>query len=255
MKTKPALSLFPVTGLPLIEPGCDLAALIIEHLGRNGLKPQDGDVITIAQKIVSKAENRLVNLKDIEPSAEARLLAYSTNKDPRLTELILRESTHIVRDTPEVLIVEHRIGLVLANAGIDRSNVTGDDDTVLLLPEDPDTSARRLKETLDAHFGIRLGVLITDSIGRPWRLGTTGIAIGCAGLQVLTNMRGRQDLFGRVLHVAEVATGDCLAGAVELLMGEGAEAVPLVLVRGLKAGETTQTAKTLVRAADENLFK
>ncbi len=255
MKTKPTLSFFPVTGLPLIEPDCDLAPLIVEHLGKNGLKPQDGDVVAIAQKIVSKAEGRLVNLQDIEPSAEARLLAYSTDKDPRLTELILRESTRIVRDTPDVLIVEHRIGLVLANAGIDRSNVTGDDDTVLLLPEDPDASARRLKESLDAHFGIRLGVLITDSIGRPWRLGTTGIAIGCAGLEVLTNMRGRQDLFGRILHVAEVATGDCLAGAVELLMGEGAEAVPLVLVRGLQAGESTQSAKTIVRAADDNLFQ
>ncbi len=255
MKPKPALSLFPVTGLPFIEPGCDLAALIIEHLGKNRLKPQDGDIVAIAQKIVSKAEDRLVNLKDIEPSAEARLLAYSADKDPRLTELILRESTRIVRDTPDVLIVEHRTGLVLANAGIDRSNVQGDDDTVLLLPEDPDASARRLKETLDAHFGIRLGVLITDSVGRPWRLGTTGIAIGCAGLEALNDMRGRQDLFDRVLQVAEVATADCVAGAATLLMGEGAEAVPLVLVRGLNAGESNQSAKTIVRSADDNLFQ
>jgi len=254
MMPTPALSFFPVTGLPFIASGCDLAALIIEHLGKAGLTPQDGDVLAIAQKIVSKAEGCLVDLKDIEPSAEARGLAYSTEKDPRIAELILRESTRIVRDTPTVLIVEHRLGLVLANAGIDRSNVEGDEDTVLLLPDDPDASAGRLKETLDTHFGIRLGVLITDSIGRPWRLGTTGIAIGCAGLEALNDMRGRQDLFGRVLQVAEVATADCVAGAAGLIMGEGAEAIPLVLVRGLQAGASTQSAKAIVRCADDNLF-
>ncbi len=250
----PALSFFPVSGLPLIEPGCDLAALIVEHLGKAGLAPRNSDVLAIAQKIVSKAEGRLVNLKDIEPSAEARRLAYSKQKDPRIAELILRESNRIVRDTPGVLIVEHRLGIVLANAGIDRSNVKGDEETVLLLPEDPDKSAYQLKETLDAHYGVRLGVVITDSVGRPWRLGTTGIAIGCAGLESLNDMRGRHDMFGRVLQVAEVATADCIAGAAALVMGEGAEALPVVLVRGLKAGESTQTARTIVRSADENLF-
>lgn len=250
----PALSFYPVTSLPLIEPGCDLATVIIEHLAGAGLAPQDGDVLAIAQKIISKAEGCLVDLKDVEPSAEARQLAYSSAKDPRLAELILRESTRIVRDTPAVLIVEHRLGLVLANAGIDRSNVKGDDDTVLLLPDDPDASAQRLKAKLDAHFGVRLGILITDSVGRPWRLGTTGIAIGCAGLQAIDDRRGGHDLFGRELQVAEVATADCIAGAASLIMGEGAEAIPLVLVRGLQAGESTQSAKTIVRAADENLF-
>jgi len=255
MMPKPALSFFPVSGLPLVEPGCDLAALIIEHLGKAGLVPQNGDVLAIAQKIVSKAEDCFVNLKDIEPSPEAQRLAYSSEKDPRIAELILRESTRIVRDTPGVLIVEHRLGIVLANAGIDRSNVDGDEDSVLLLPDDPDASARRLKETLDAHFGIRLGIVITDSVGRPWRLGTTGITIGCAGLEALNDMRGQQDMFGRVLQVAEVATADCVAGAASLIMGEGAEAVPLVLVRGLEAGESKQSAGTIVRPANENLFK
>lgn len=250
----PALSFFPVHGLPLIEPGSDLAGLIIEHLGKTGFVLQDGDVLAIAQKIVSKAEGCLVDLKEIEPSPEARQLSYSKEKDPRIAELILRESTNIVRDTPDVLIVEHRLGIVLANAGIDRSNVSGDEDTVLLLPDDPDASANRLKETLDRHFGIRLGVVITDSVGRPWRLGTTGIAIGCAGLEVLDDMRGLTDMFGRVLQVAEVATADCVAGAATLIMGEGAEAIPVVMVRGVKTGESTQTAKTIVRPAKENLF-
>ena len=255
MMPTPALSFFPITGLPLIEPGCDLAALFIEHLDRAGIEPQDGDVLTIAQKIVSKAEDRFVSLKDIEPSPEARLLAYSAEKDPRIAELVLRESTHVVRDTPAVIIAEHRIGIVLANAGIDRSNVNDDDETVLLLPEDPDASAKQLKATLDAHYSIRLCIIITDSVGRPWRLGTTGIAIGCAGLEALNDMRGQHDMFGRVQQVAEVATADCVAGAASLLMGEGDEAIPLVLVRGLEAGESTQSAKTIVRPAGENLFK
>ncbi len=254
MMPTPALSFFPISSLPLIEPGCDLCALLVEHLGKAGLTPQDGDVLAIAQKIISKTEGCLVDLKDIEPSADARALAYSSEKDPRLAELILRESTRIVRDTPTVLIVEHRLGLVLANAGIDRSNVDGDDDIVLLLPDDPDASARRLKEKLEAHYRIRLGVLITDSVGRPWRLGTTGIAIGCAGLRAMDDRRGRRDLFDRVLQVAEVATADCVAGAASLIMGEGDEAIPLVLVRGLDADVSTQSAKDIVRTADENLF-
>ncbi|MDP7660778.1 MAG: coenzyme F420-0:L-glutamate ligase, partial [Gammaproteobacteria bacterium] len=173
----------------------------------------------------------------------------------RLAELILRESARIVRDTPKVLIVEHRLGIVLANAGIDRSNVNNDEDTVLLLPVDPDASARRLKATLDAHFGVRLGIVITDSVGRPWRLGTTGIAIGCAGLAAMHDMRGLSDMFGRVLQVAEVATADCVAGAATLLMGEGAEAIPVVLMRGLQAGKPEQSAQTIVRSANENLFE
>jgi len=250
----PALSFFSITSLPLIEPGCDLAALIIEHIDKAELAPQNGDLLAIAQKIISKAEGCLVDLKDIKPSAEACQLAYSTTKDPRIAELILRESTRIVRDTPTVLIVEHRLGLVLANAGIDRSNVDGDEDRVLLLPDDPDASARQIKAALDAHYGIRLGVLITDSVGRPWRLGTTGIAIGCAGLQAMDDRRGRRDLFDRVLQVAEVASADCVAGAASLIMGEGAEAIPLVLVRGLNDGESTQSAQTIVRTASENLF-
>ncbi|MDH3977857.1 MAG: coenzyme F420-0:L-glutamate ligase [Gammaproteobacteria bacterium] len=251
----PALSLYPVPGLPLIEAGCDLAALIIEHTQAANLTPEPGDVFVIAQKIVSKAENCFVDLRDIEPSHEARLLAYSSEKDPRIAELILRQSRAIVRDTPTVLITEHKLGIVLANAGIDRSNVDGHEDIVLTLPENPDQSARELQTRLQDAFGVKLGVVITDSVGRPWRMGTTGLAIGCAGTRVLDDRRGRVDLFGRVLQVAEVGTADCVASAAGLLMGEGDESTPVVLIRGLETGDFDQPATDIIRPEAENLFK
>jgi coenzyme F420-0:L-glutamate ligase/coenzyme F420-1:gamma-L-glutamate ligase len=251
----PNLSLFAVPGVPEVEPGADLARVLIDSIDGASLRILDGDIVAIAQKIVSKAEGRLVDLDDIEPSAQARSLAYAGGKDPRLAELILRESNRVVRDTPTVIIVEHRSGIVLANAGIDRSNVAGDDDTALLLPEDADASAAALKRHLDSHYGVSIGVLITDSVGRPWRVGTTGIAIGCAGIEAMNDMRGELDMFGRVLQVAEVATADCVAGAAGLVMGEGAEGVPVVIVRGMNAGTSKQTAQNILRPADEDLFK
>lgn len=253
--TVPALSVYPVTGLPEIEPGADLAVSIASALRGANLQPGNGDVLAIAQKIVSKAEDRFVDLRTVTPSPAAEQLAGQTDKDPRAVELILRESRRVVRHSPGVIIVEHRLGIILANAGIDRSNVGGDEDVVLLLPEDPDVSARHLKAALEARLGVRLGIIITDSVGRPWRLGTTGIAIGCAGLTALEDLRGDKDRRGRVLQVAEVATADCTAGAAALVMGEGAEGVPVVLVRGLDAAESGQSAKTLLRPADEDLFR
>jgi len=251
----PALCVYSIPDLPLIEPGTNLAAVIETAVRQVNLQPAAGDVLAIAQKIVSKAEDRIVHLSDVQPSDQAQELAQSTAKDPRLVELILRESRRVVRQTRNIIIVEHRLGLVLANAGIDRSNVAGDEDTVLLLPQDPDASARRLKKELDARFGVRLGILITDSVGRPWRLGTTGIAIGCAGLTSLNDLRGQPDMFGRVLQVAEIATADCAAGAAALVMGEGAEAIPVVLIRGLDAGDVAQNAMTILRPTDEDLFR
>jgi len=251
----PAIALYPVPGLPLVDADTDLAAVIATAVSESGLQPQNGDVIAVAQKIVSKAEGCLVNLNDITPSAEARELVRGGEKDARLAELILRESRRVVRHNADVIIVEHRLGIVLANAGIDRSNVTGDEEIVLVLPEDPDASAALLKRSLEEFFGVRLGVIITDSVGRPWRLGTTGIAIGCAGLTTLTDMRGQVDMFGRVLQVAEVATADCIAGAAALIMGEGAEAMPVVLIRGVDARDSHQNARTILRAEKENLFQ
>jgi len=251
----PALTFSPVPGIPEVEPGDDLAAVLGGCIETAGLEVIDGDVIAVAQKIVSKAEGRFVHLGDIVPSAAALALEYSKEKDPRLAELILRESRRIVRDTPVVLIVEHRSGIVLANAGIDRSNVRGDDDTALLLPEDADASATALKQQLDRRFGVSLGVLITDSVGRPWLMGTTGLAIGCAGIDAMHDMRGDHDRFGRVLQVAEVAVADSLAGAANLVMGEGDEGVPAALIRGVGAGSSTQSARDILRPADEDLFK
>ncbi len=251
----PAIAFYPVPGLPQVNADTNLAAIIQAAISAADLQPQNGDVFAVAQKIVSKAEGRLVNLNDVKPSTEARDLARGGDKDPRLAELILRESRRIVRHSAEVIIVEHNLGIVLANAGIDRSNVAGDEDIVLLLPEDPDASAALLRQALEECFGVHLGVIITDSIGRPWRLGTTGIAIGCSGVTALTDMRGQVDMFGRVLQVAEVATADCVAGAAGLVMGEGAEAVPVVLVRGTNAQASDQNARTILRPEHENLFQ
>lgn len=251
----PAIALFPVPGIPLIDAGSDLATIIATAISNAGLRPESGDVLAIAQKIISKAEGCIVDLREITPSEKARELAKDGAKDPRLVELIIRESRRIIRHSAGVIIVEHRLGLVLANAGIDRSNVAGDEDTVLLLPDDPDTSALNLQRALKEHFGVHFGIIITDSIGRPWRLGTTGIAIGCAGMTALEDMRGRTDIFGRVLQVAEVATADCLAGAAGLVMGEGAESMPVVMIRGVSAGPSDQNARTVLRPENENLFQ
>jgi coenzyme F420-0:L-glutamate ligase/coenzyme F420-1:gamma-L-glutamate ligase len=251
----PALSVFPVPGLPQIRAGADLASIIVGAARENDLQPADDDIFAVAQKIVSKSEDCVADLGQISPSPEAIELAEKTDKDPRMVELILRESNRVVRYGPGVLIVEHRTGIVLANAGIDRSNVGDGEDTVLLLPEDADISARKLRAALQAAFGVRLGVIVTDSLGRPWRLGTTGVAIGCAGVRALNDMRGQRDLFGRVLQVAEVATADCVAGAAGLIMGEGAESVPVVLVRGLRVEDSVQNAKAILRPAEEDLFR
>lgn len=254
------LTFHPVPGVPLVRAGDDLPGLVIGALKGAGLAPGRGDVVAVAQKIVSKAEGRLVELGGIEPSAEARDIARRADKEPAVVELILRESRSVLRVTPGVIIVEHRTGVVLANAGIDRSNVeAGRDDVALLLPEDPDRSAANLRARLEAEFGGPLGVIVTDSIGRPWRLGTVGTAIGAAGLVALKDLRGRTDLFGRRLQVSEVAVADSLAAAAVLVMGEAAEGTPLVLVRGAGVGGSdeaeSQTARSQLRPRDQDLFR
>lgn len=254
-----SLAFQPVAGLPLVARGDDLAHLAIDALRAAGSIPAAGDVIAVAQKVVSKAEGRLVRLDGVTPTGAAREIAQRAGKDPRVVELILRESAAVVRVVPGVIIVEHRTGVVLANAGIDRSNVAAEgrpgDEAVLLLPEDPDGSAARLRTRFEAAFGCRLGVIITDSIGRPWRLGTVGVAIGAAGVTALQDLRGRQDLFGRRLQVSEVAIADSLAGAAVLAMGEAAEGTPLVLIRGAGAGGSAQTARAALRPRHEDLFR
>jgi coenzyme F420-0:L-glutamate ligase / coenzyme F420-1:gamma-L-glutamate ligase len=251
-----ALRFAPVAGLPLVAAGDDLAALIATALRDARLAPTAGDVIAVAQKVVSKAEDRLVELGSVIPSAEAQALAARADKDPRVAELILRESRRIVRVTRGVIIAEHHSGTVLANAGIDRSNVAGRDQA-LLWPVDPDASARRLRAALERAFGGPLGVLITDSVGRAWRLGTVGHAIGAAGVTALLDLRGRADLFGRQLQVSEVAVADSLAAAAVLAMGEAAEGTPVVLISGapLASGTAASGAVAVLRAAAEDLFR
>ena len=247
-----AVDLRALPGIPMVEPGDDLARLIGEGLARAGLELRAGDVIVVAQKIVSKAEGRTVDLATVTPSARAVELAAEVQKDPRLVELILSESVRVVRSRPNVLIVEHRLGFVMANAGIDQSNVAPQDgvERALLLPVDPDGSAEALRAKLSAS-----AVVIIDSFGRAWRRGTVGIAIGAAGLPALLDLRGNPDLFGRILQVSISGFADEIAAAASLVMGQGDEAQPVVLVRGLTWSAPANPAAELVRPAAEDMFR
>jgi coenzyme F420-0:L-glutamate ligase/coenzyme F420-1:gamma-L-glutamate ligase len=249
------LTICPLKNIPLIEAGDNLAELIVEALGEVGIEPVDGDILVLAQKIVSKSEGRQVLLADIDPSATAVRIASETDKDPRLVELILRESSAVVRTAPGVIIVRHRLGLVSANAGIDQSNVNhADGESALLLPENPDLSAFRLREALQQEFGKSLGVIVSDSMNRPWRLGTVGYAIGSAGVPVLEDRRGETDIFGRELKVTMSNHADSIATAAMLVMGETSERVPAALVRGLPLQDSMQAARDSVRPIEEDLF-
>jgi coenzyme F420-0:L-glutamate ligase/coenzyme F420-1:gamma-L-glutamate ligase len=243
-------------GIPMVREGDDLAALIIAALADRELR--DGDVVVVAQKIVSKAEGRTVDLATVTPSAEAERLGQEVGKDPRLVEVILGESTRVVRSRPNLIIVQHRLGFVMANAGVDQSNVAPADGMhrVLLLPRDPDASAEALRARLAQHYGAAaIGVIISDSFGRAWRRGTCGIAIGAAGLPSLIDLRGQPDLFGRTLEVSIIGFADEIAAAASLLQGQAAEAQPVVLVRGLTWSAPVALAADLVRPLEEDLFR
>jgi coenzyme F420-0:L-glutamate ligase/coenzyme F420-1:gamma-L-glutamate ligase len=250
------LSIFAVPGIPLVQPGDDIAAFVLDGLAAMGEALADGDVVVIAQKIVSKCEGRLVSLGTVTPSAKAEELAGVTGKDPRVVELVLQESNEVLRAKTNVLIVEQKLGLVIANAGIDRSNVEGGaDDMALLLPVDPDASARALRETFRERTGVDVAVVIADSVGRAWRYGTTGMAIGCAGLEPLWDQRGDTDMFGKVLEVTEVAVADQVAAAANLAMGEARERTPAAIVRGLDTPRRERPATALVRSKKEDMFR
>lgn len=257
MRAPERLTLAVVPGIPLLQPGDDLGAIIIEATGKAGLAPRHDDVFVVAQKVVSKAQGRYIDLTTITPSEQARQLALEADKDPRLVEVILRESARVVRSSPGVLIVEHRLGFIMANAGIDRSNVppSAGAEPVLLLPAEPDAAAEALRAQLARHFGVRLGVVINDSFGRPWRRGTVGVALGAAGIPALNNLRGQPDLFGHPLRVTETALADELATAASLLMGQADEGHPVVLVTGLPASDRCVPASALIRAPSEDLFR
>jgi coenzyme F420-0:L-glutamate ligase/coenzyme F420-1:gamma-L-glutamate ligase len=246
-----------LAGIPMVQQDDDLAAIAIAGFAATDLAPEDGDVLVVAQKIVSKAEGRIVDVSSVEPSARAIALAAEVDKDPRLVEVILSESRRVVRHRPNLLIVEHRLGYVMANAGIDHSNVAADDgsERVLLLPVDPDGSAEGLRQRLVAHYGKRLAVVVSDSFGRPWRRGTVGVALGAAGLPATIDWRGHPDLFGRSLMVTETGFADEIAAAASLVMGQADEAMPIALVRGLSWTAPEVPGLALVRPPEHDLFR
>jgi coenzyme F420-0:L-glutamate ligase/coenzyme F420-1:gamma-L-glutamate ligase len=253
------LVLTALPGLPLFQPGDDLAALILAGLSRAGLTLADGDVIAIAQKIVSKSQGCLVRLDDVTPSARALELAQVTGKDPRFVEVVLSESREVLRARPNTLIVEHRLGFVCANAGVDRSNVAphgeGFDEFLLLLPNDPDGACQQLRAAFRAASGSDVGVIINDSHGRAWRTGTVGVALGVAGFPALLDMRGHPDLFDYALQVTQIGLADELAAAASLLMGQAAEGRPVIHIRGVPYPFREGTARELIREKELDLFR
>ena len=257
MNNKPGdgITLLPVRGMPEVMPGDDLAALLLQQLQAYPLA--GGDILVIAQKVVSKAEDRYVDLAGITPSERAVQLAGKVSKDPRLVELILAQSKRVVRYREDVLIVEHKLGFVHANAGIDHSNIpqTPASERVLLLPENPDASAARIHDQIKQRLDVRVGVIINDSAGRAWRNGVTGIAIGAAGLPCLLDLRGEHDLHGNPLRVTEVGIADEIAAAASLVMGQAAQGIPAVLVQGLDLRGAATDASALIRDPDKDLFR
>jgi len=249
------LTLWALPGLPLIHPGDDLGSLIATALGDCSVTLQDGDALVVSSKIISKSEGRLVQLPDVHPSPEAEDYAAQTGKDPRIVQLVLDESKSISRISKGVLVTTHRLGFTSANAGIDQSNVEGGDNVVLLLPKDPDASADALSARLKTLTGARVGIVISDTHGRPFRLGNVGVAIGVAGLPALLDLRGQTDLFGRVLKITQTGHGDLIASAAHLLCGEGSEGLPVVLVRGLRYDDGVGRAHDLVRSPDQDLYR
>ena len=251
------LNLSAVPGIPLVKPGDDLAAILIGALDEARFEPGEQDILVVAQKIVSKAEGRYVDLVTVTPSERASNLAKDVDKDPRLVEVILSESDEVVGCKPGVLVVAHHSGVVLANAGIDRSNLDADTEgeRALLLPENSDASAAGLKLRLDEHYGTELGVVISDSVGRAWRNGTVGIALGTAGVPALRDFIGQRDLFGRPLEVTQTGFADELASAASLLMGQADEGLPAVLIRGLTWNSPALAAKSLQRPKEQDLFR
>lgn len=252
------LTLTPLFNIPLVKRGDDLAALFVAAFGREGLVLEPGDILVVAQKIVSKAEGRFVNLATVNPSREAVDLAQQVDKDARLMELVIQESKRILRSRPGTIIVEHRLGFVCANAGIDHSNVSGQvegEEWVLLLPENPDASAQELRMRLEEMCDVQLGILIIDSHGRAWRMGTAGVAIGLAGMPGLVDLRGEQDLFGFTLRITQVGAADELASAASLVMGQAAEGTPLVHVRGFPYELREGRLSELIRSEEQDLFR
>ncbi|MFP4344641.1 MAG: coenzyme F420-0:L-glutamate ligase [Anaerolineales bacterium] len=252
----PRITLWGVPGIPDVRPGDDLVQLIRTALGKAGITLQDGDVLVVTQKIVSKAEGRAVDLAEVEPSAEARQLAEVTGKDPRLVEVILQGSRQVIRQRGPVLIMETQHGWICANAGVDRSNVAGPEGEIaLVLPEDPDGSAERIRQGLRELAGVDVAVIVTDTHGRPWREGTVNVALGVAGMRPIADLRGLPDMFGYTLQVTTVARADELAAASGLITGQAAEGLPVVVIRGADYPRGEGRAVEMQRPPEKDLFR
>ncbi len=251
------LELFAIPDFPMVREGDNLPALIADGLARAGLELRERDVVVLAQKIVSKAEGRSVDLASVVPTPEAEKLAKEVGKDPAIVQVVLSDSVKVVRSRPNLMIMQHRLGFVMANAGVDQSNVAPSDGIhrALLLPLDPDGSAEAIRAELAGRFGVKLGVVISDSFGRPWRRGTAGVAIGCAGLPSFIDLRGQPDLFGRILEVSIIGFADEIAAAASLLQGQAAEGQPVVVIRGLTWTAPEAPVSDLVRPPEEDLFQ
>lgn len=254
-----SLTLTPLQNIPLIRRDDNLADIVVNAIQLTNISLQDDDILVFAQKIISKAEGRAVNLATVTPSTRAIELAKQTEKDARVVELILQESNEVLRTRIGAIIVEHKLGFVCANAGIDHSNVAGLGDTaeewVLLLPAEPDQSARKMRDEIKSQTGKRVGILIIDSHGRAWRNGTVGVTIGLAGLPGLEDLRGKPDLFGYTLQVTQVGVADELAAAASLMMGQAAEGTPVVHVRGFPYPMREGKLKELIRPKEHDLFR
>ncbi|HET9911567.1 MAG TPA: coenzyme F420-0:L-glutamate ligase [Anaerolineales bacterium] len=254
-----SLILTPLPGIPLIRHGDNLADIVVNVLQESRIALENDDILVFAQKIISKAEGRVVNLLTVTPSPRAVDLAQQTDKDPRVVELILQESKEVLRTRVGTIIVEHRLGFVCANAGIDHSNVAGEGDGaeewVLLLPVEPDHSAERIRKEIESKTGKQVGILIIDSHGRAWRNGTVGVAVGIAGLPGLQDLRGKPDLFGFTLRITQVGVADELAAAASLMMGQAAEGTPVIHVRGFPYPLRESSLKELLRPKEQDLFR
>jgi coenzyme F420-0:L-glutamate ligase / coenzyme F420-1:gamma-L-glutamate ligase len=253
------LTLTPLINIPLIRQDDNLADILITALDDTNIRLQDDDILVLAQKIISKAEGRMINLATVVPSKQAIDLAQKTDKDPRVVELMLQESNDILRVRVGTIVVEHKLGFICANAGIDHSNVAGDGDTkeeyVLLLPENPDGSASEIRAGIEASTGKTIGVLIIDSHGRAWRTGTVGVSIGISGIPGLVDLRGEKDLFGYTLRVTQVGAADELAAAASLMMGQASEGTPAIHVRGFPYKLRESVLNELIRPKDQDLFR
>ena len=252
-----SLEFIAIEGIPLIKEGDNLVGVILLALENNNISLNNNDILVIAQKVVSKSEGRYAYLNEIDPSEKAIELSKELDKDPRLVQLILNESNEVIRYRKGVIVVENKLGLIHANAGIDRSNIESEKDNprVLLLPKDPDKSSLRIRKEIFNQSNKDIGVIINDSSGRAWRNGIVGIAIGSSGAEVLSDLKGNLDLFGNTLEVTEVGKADEVASAASLLMGQGKEALPVVVIKGLTESEDLNGAKALIRKPSEDLFR